>query len=253
MQAYIGGIVSMSTVDWPRNICTVIFFAGCDFRCPYCQNSEIVQSHKDHLRDIKEVKREIKKNIDFIDALLFSGGEACLQKHALHELGHFAKKRGLKVGIETNGTKPDIVRYLLEEKILDFVGLDIKAPLSDEELFNRATKSETFFKPAKEVIQSIKTTLAILKENQENVEIELRTTIVPRLVYRKEDVIKIAQMIDESGIECRWSLQQFRSDFGKVLDPMFKDIDNPKKSFIVQLKEHCLNSYPNLRIDVKAV
>ena len=60
MQAHIGGIVSMSTVDWPKNICTVIFFAGCDFKCPYCQNSELIRPHEDHKRDIKDVKKELK-------------------------------------------------------------------------------------------------------------------------------------------------------------------------------------------------
>jgi len=253
MQAYIGGIVSMSTVDWPKNICTVIFFAGCDFNCPYCQNSEIIKFNEDNLKDLKEIKKEIKKNIDFIDAVLFSGGEASLQKMALLEIGKFAKKRGLKVGIETNGTKPETLEYLISEGVLDFIGLDIKAPLTDKELFEKATKSKTFFKTTKEVISNLIETMDILKKNQDRIEIELRTTIVPRLIFRKEDILKIAKTIHDSGINCRWSLQQFRSDFGSVLDPMYQDIENPNKRFIEQLKEHCLKTYPNLRIDIRAV
>ncbi len=253
MQAYIGGIVSMSTVDWPKNICTVIFFAGCDFNCPYCQNSEIIKFSDEHLKDVKDVKKEIRKNLDFIDAVLFSGGEASLQKGPLVEIGTFAKKMGLKVGIETNGTKPEIIKYLIENKILDFVGIDYKAPLGNELLFEKVTKSMTFFKSTQEVIESVRQTLEILRDNQDKLEIELRTTIVPRLIFRKEDILDIAREIDGFGIDCRWSLQQFRSDFGKVLDSMYKDIENPKKQFVENLKEHCLQHFPNLRIDVKAV
>ena len=243
----------MSTVDWPKNICTVIFFAGCDFNCPYCQNSEIIKFNEDHLKDIKVVKKEIRKNIDFIDAVLFSGGEASLQKMPLLEIGKFAKKLGLRVGIETNGTKPEIIRYLIDENIIDFVGLDYKAPLGDKDLFEKVTRSKTFFKSTGEVIENIKKTLEILRDNQDRVEVELRTTIVPRLLFRKEDILEIAKEISDLGIDCRWSLQQFRSDFGKILDPMYQDVDNPKKNFVEKLRDHCLAHHSNLRIDVKAV
>ena len=253
MQAYIGGIVSMSTVDWPKNICTVIFFAGCDFNCPYCQNAEIIKFQEHQLRDTLDIKREIRKNIDFIDAVLFSGGEASLQKLPLVELASFAKKMGKKVGIETNGTKPEVNSYLIEEGLLDFVGLDYKAPLGDIPLFEKVTKSRTFFKSTEEVIASVRKTLGILSAHQDDIEAELRTTIVPRLIYRKEDILRIASEIDSFGLACRWSLQQFRSDFGTVLDPMYKDIDNPRRIFLENLREHCLASYPNLRIDIKAV
>jgi len=253
MQAYIGGIVSMSTVDWPKNICTVIFFAGCDFRCPYCQNSDIISFSEENVKDIKEIKREIRKNLGFIDAVLFSGGEPTLQRLPLIELGSFAKKHGLKVGIETNGSKPHVIEYLIREGILDFVGLDIKAPLSSPELFEKVTRSKTFFKTVKEGISNEKKTLEILKKSEKKIDLEFRTTIVPRLLYRKEDVLEIAKMVHSLNMSCRWSIQQFRSDLGNVLDPMYRNLQNPKKKFLEKLKAHCLEHFPNLRIDVKGV
>jgi pyruvate formate lyase activating enzyme len=251
MQAYIGGIVPMSTVDWPKNICTVIFFAGCDFNCPYCQNSQILDFKEEFLRDLRVIKAEIKKSLEFIDAVLFSGGEPCLQRTAVLELARYAKQLELKVGIETNGTKPAVIQALIRNKLLDFVGLDLKAPLSDAPLFEKVSKSKTFFKTTEEVVASIRHTLGLMKKHQDKVEIEIRTTVVPGLVYKKEDLTKIAEEI--KGLECRWVLQQFRPDIGNILEPMYRNVNSPTKQFLENLKEFLVKKYPNLRIDVKAV
>jgi pyruvate formate lyase activating enzyme len=249
MQAYIGGLVPMSTVDWPRNICTVVFFAGCDFKCPYCQNSSIVDFKEEYLTDLKLVKQQVRKNLDFIDALLFSGGEPCLQPTALLELATFAKKLELMTGIETNGTKPAVLRTLSRKGLLDFVGLDLKAPLEDRELFERATNSRTFFKTTEEVIESVRKSMKILKD--ERVEVEVRTTIVPGLIFRKEDLLKIAGEIGHTG--WRWTLQQYRPDIGDILDHRYKDVLSPTRSFMENLRKSLLKEHPNLRVDLKAV
>jgi pyruvate formate lyase activating enzyme len=251
MQAYIGGIVPMSTVDWPKNICTVVFFAGCDFNCPYCQNSGIIDFKEDFLKDLKSIKSDIKKNLDFIDGVLFSGGESCLQRTPLIELSRYAKQLKLKVGLETNGTKPEVILNLVNEKLLDFIGLDIKAQLDEPEAFEKATKSRTFFKSTEEVIENLRQTLRILKQHENEMEIEIRTTIVPGIIYRKEDILRIADEIKD--LHCRWSIQQFRSDLGIVLDPMLRSVNSPKKEFLENLKEFVLKKHPNIRIDVKAV
>ncbi|MFH0977923.1 MAG: anaerobic ribonucleoside-triphosphate reductase activating protein [Candidatus Woesearchaeota archaeon] len=251
MQAYIGGIVQMSTVDWPKNVCTVVFFAGCDFNCPYCQNSTIIEFKEEFLKDLKIVKEDIRKNLDFIDAVLFSGGEPCLQRGPLLELASYAKKLHLKVGIETNGSKPEVIMNMLNEGLLDFVGLDIKAPLNDVKLFEKATKSQTFFKTTDEVVQNLRQTLMILKQNQDRLQIEIRTTICPGITYKKEDLLAIAEEIKE--LDCRWSLQQFRPDIGTILDPMLRNVNSPTKEFLENMKEAVLKKYHNMRIDVKAV
>ncbi|MBW3021697.1 4Fe-4S cluster-binding domain-containing protein, partial [Candidatus Woesearchaeota archaeon] len=102
MEAYIAGIVPMSTVDWPGNISLVVFFGGCDFKCGYCYNSKLIEFKPEYKKRLVEVKDEIKKSMGFIDAVLFSGGECCLQLQAIENLAGFVKKLGLKVGIETN-------------------------------------------------------------------------------------------------------------------------------------------------------
>ena len=249
MQAYVGGIIPLSTVDWPANVCTVIFFAGCDFRCPYCYNKDFVDFKEEFLKELKDVKKEIIKNSGFIDAVLFSGGEVCLQRQALLTLARFTKKLGLKVGIETNGSKPYSIKSLVNENLLDFIALDIKAPFK-KEIFEKVTQSGTFFKRPEDVIKDIKQTIEILKKNQDKIQIELRTTVVPGLIFRKNDILEIAKEIN--GLNCRWVLQQFISNKG-TLDPKLNSIESPTKKFLENLKKECQKKYSKLRIDIKAM
>jgi len=249
MQVYVGGIIPLSTVDWPANVCTVIFFSGCDFKCCYCYNKDFVDFKEEFLKDLKDIKKEIVKNSGFIDAVLFSGGEACLQRQALLTLARFTKKLGLKVGIETNGSKPYSIKSLVNENLLDFIALDIKAPFK-KEIFERVTQSGTFFKRPEDVIKDIKQTIKILKKNQDKIQVELRTTIVPGLIFRKNDILEIAKEV--SGLNCRWVLQPFISNKG-TLDPKLDNIESPTKKFLENLKKECQKKYSKLRIDIKAV
>jgi len=249
MQAYVGGIVPLSTVDWSANVCTVIFFSGCDFKCCYCYNKDFIDFKEEFLKDLKDIKNEIIKNSGFIDAVLFSGGEACLQRQALLTLARFTKKLGLKVGIETNGSKPYSIKSLINENLLDFIALDIKAPFK-KEIFERITQSKTFFRTTEEVIENIKQTLDILKENHDRIQIELRTTVVPGLIFRKQDILEIAK--ESNGLNCRWTLQQFISSKG-TLDPKLISVEPPTKKFLENLKKECQKKYSKLRIDIKAV
>ncbi|MBW3015418.1 anaerobic ribonucleoside-triphosphate reductase activating protein [Candidatus Woesearchaeota archaeon] len=250
MEAYIAGTVPMSTVDWPGNISLVIFFAGCDFKCSYCYNSKLVEFKQEFKKPIKELKEEIKKSLGFIDAVLFSGGECCLQLQALKELAKFTKSMELKVGIETNGTRPGVVRHLINERLIDFIGLDLKAPF-EPILFENVTKSKTFFKTTEEVIDNIKETVEILKKNTNKLEIEIRTTVVPTLVHTKEHLELIGKEIQ--GLICTWSLQQFRPEEGKMIDKSLEKVKPPKRSELEYYKEHLERKFPYLSIKVKAI
>ena len=249
MQAYIGDIIPLSEKDLPNKVCTKILFAGCDFCCPYCYSKDILDFREEFLKDLKEVKNEIIKNSGSIDAVIFSGGEPCLQRQSLLTLARFTKKLGLKVGIETNGSKPYSIKSLINENLLDFIALDIKAPLK-KNIFQKVTKSGTFFKTAGEIIDNIRQTLKLLKENEDKIQIEISTTIVPGLIFRKEDILGIAKDISE--LNCRWVLQPFKSSKG-TLDPMLNSIESPTKKFLENLKKICQKKYSNLRIDIKAV
>lgn len=119
-----GGFVPLSTVDWRgRAVCTV-FLRGCPVRCHYCQNAAI-QGGTDE-REIGEILAMIKEATLIVSGVVFSGGEATMQKEALCALAKGVKEMDLGVGLQTNGVYPETIRALLEERLVDKISLDLK-------------------------------------------------------------------------------------------------------------------------------
>jgi len=249
MEGYIAGTVSSSITNWPGKTSLVVQFAGCNFRCPYCYSSDFLDTKEEFKVLLKDIKREIKENKPFVDIVFFGGAEPCLQRQSLLELADYAKKMNIKVGLETNGSKPELIEELIKKRLLDHISVDLKAPLN-ENFLRKIIKSETFFQNTMDIVDDIKKTLNILKENENRLEIEIRTTIVPGLVYRKEDVLEIAKEL--KNLKCRWRLQQFRPDLSTIVDKKFKNIKPPTKEFLLGLKETCQKAYPGLRVSVDA-
>lgn len=213
---YLGGIEEVSTVDWPGKIVTLIFFGGCNLRCRYCQNSHILEQKEGMLTNISKVKEEILKNLALLDGILLTGGEPTLQEEALLELARWAKKKGLLVGLETNGTRPEVIEKMLGEGIVDFIALDVKAPLNDPELYKKMTGI------SEELLEKVKKSLNILRRSK--VEHEIRTTIVPKLL-KKEDLNKI---YEEIGKNETWVWQKFKNSpyvLDKSLNEGFSEED----------------------------
>ncbi|MDP7140734.1 MAG: anaerobic ribonucleoside-triphosphate reductase activating protein [Candidatus Woesearchaeota archaeon] len=247
MQAFISGIVPLSTTEWFGKLSAVIFFGGCDFRCRYCYNPEMLESRQEFLTDLKVITSEIKKHEDMIESVIFSGGEPCLQRMALITLAKHFKSKELKVGIDTNGSKPNVIRELLSLELLDFISLDIKSPFSND-VFSRVTNSKTFFTKTEEIMDGIKETINVLRKYHENVELEIKTVIVPSLVYKKEDLLEIARLID--GLNCIWVLQQFENE-KELVDKNMENIQPASEKFLENLKEFCLKEYPGLRVKIR--
>lgn len=119
-----GGFIPLSTVDWRgRAVCTV-FLRGCPVRCRYCQNTAILDGRDE--RDIAEILSMIRDSTLLATGVVFSGGEATMQKDALVALARGVKEMGLGVGLQTNGVFPDTIRALLEERLIDKISLDVK-------------------------------------------------------------------------------------------------------------------------------
>ncbi|MBS3121781.1 radical SAM protein [Candidatus Woesearchaeota archaeon] len=268
MQAYIAAIEPVN-VEWSKNICLKIFFAGCNFKCPFCNTPHLLETNEEFLKDLKDVKKEIELNGSFTEAVIFTGGEPCLQKPQLVELAKFCREKKIKVGIETNGSKPEVLRGLLKEALVDFVAIDIKAQFDEvnagfkevnnaevsvneaevnNALFEKVTKSKTFFISTNQIIQDIKTSLEILHEYKDKVDIEARTIIVPSLLFRKEDVIKVAEIVNE--LDARWVIQRF-NNMPELVEKNFEHIHPPSTTFLEDLKEACVKKYPKLRIEIK--
>ncbi|QUH20165.1 anaerobic ribonucleoside-triphosphate reductase activating protein [Alkaliphilus sp. B6464] len=186
------GIEKSSFIDYPNNICTVLFTGGCNFRCPYCHNSSIVNNTGDKI-DEEEIIDFLKKRKKFIDTLCISGGEPTLQKD-LYDFICRVKEEGFIIKLDTNGTNPTILRNLIDKKLIDYVAMDIKAPLIK---YPSIVKS---FVDLNDIQESIN----ILLKNK--VDYEFRTTICKELLSI-EDIETIAKEL--KGCKT-YVLQNFR-------------------------------------------
>ena len=186
----IAGWEKNSFVDFPGRISCVIFAPGCNFGCWYCHNAGIVDEHI----DFAEILAFLEKRKNLIDGVVFSGGEVTLQKDLADRMRD-VKKMGFLVKLDTNGTNPEILKYLIEEGLVDYVAMDIKAPKEKYELI--ACK--------KVDMNKIQESIDILMNG--NVDYEFRTTFSPDMVH--DDIRQIAKWI--AGAK-HYSVQQYRTE-----------------------------------------
>jgi len=224
-RARIGGIVDLSTIDWYGKITSMTFFAGCNFRCPYCQNASLIPLESGKELDTEDIVKRLQRNLDIVDAAGFTGGEPCLQAEALKELAKRAKALGLRVFLNTNGSNPEVVSDMIEEGLLDYVALDVKAPL-DPEPYGRAIDLAELGEAA---VGNVKATLE--KCLEAGITLEVRTTIVPGLIDQEKDIRKVSSEIAGAQL---YVLQQFSPE-GDLLDQNFKNVTPPTRETLTRL------------------
>ncbi|MBL7065352.1 MAG: anaerobic ribonucleoside-triphosphate reductase activating protein [Anaerolineae bacterium] len=204
----IKGLVKTSIVDFPGKVATVVFTGGCNFRCPYCHNVDLVL-RPESLPDITvgEVLRLLAERQGFVDGVVITGGEPTLQSD-LADFARELKSLGLAVKLDTNGYRPRSIQLLLREGLLDYVAMDVKGALEKYSLV-AGCRIE---------ISRIENSIQLILSSE--IEYEFRTTAVPGMVTVK-DVETIAQSI--AGAR-RYLIQQFRSS-SSTLAPQIAKID----------------------------
>lgn len=212
--------------EWPGKVCSVVFLQGCNFRCPFCYNYDLVLNpEKLPLVKEKQVLDYCKKNKDLLDGVMITGGEPLIKKKK--DLIRFIKKvkaLGLRVGIETNGTNPKMIQFLIANDLVDYLAMDIKAPLIQEK-YNQITGTKV---DLKKIRKSIKIII------DSNIESEFRTTVVPGLL-NEDDILKIVQEIKGGK---KYYLQQFQK--GETLGQLPK-IDIYSQKWFKEIKEKIKN------------
>jgi pyruvate formate lyase activating enzyme len=204
----IAGIQKTSLVDWPEKICATVFIAGCNFRCSFCHNPDLVfpeEIEKIEPLSEMEVLTIISDRQKYIDGVCITGGEPLLSPDVV-KLIRKIKAKGLLVKVDTNGSNPKVLRSLINEKLIDYVAMDIKGP-KDKYSMMCCVKPD-FVK--------IEETISILKES--NINYEFRTTVVKGLLD-PEDIISTADWLRGGKA---YYLQNFVSDT-KLIDPGLKD------------------------------
>ena len=212
----IKGIEKASLLDYPGKVCAVVFLADCNFRCPYCQNPDLI-NRPDELPNVSEQELFdlLKVRGKWLDAVCISGGEPCLHRG----LPAFAKRikeltqaqpasgfpeKGFKVKLDTNGSNPHMVKQMLDEKLVDYIAMDIKGPLDKyAEIAGVAVD-----------IRKLEMSIDIIRNS--GIDYEFRTTVLPKLLD-EQDMIKIGKWLKGSRL---FAIQQFRPM--NTLDPEYK-------------------------------
>ncbi len=205
------GFVAVSLSDWDGRVSSVLFLPSCNLRCPFCYNKNLVLNPEE-MSTIPETRIEdyLKSNKKWIDGIVITGGEPTLHQD-LPSLCERLKGMGLEVKLDTNGTNPTMARGLIEKRLIDYVALDVKAPLTTEK-YSRASGVH-----ATSIVENIKETVQLLLGGA--IEYEFRMTVVPSL-HEIEDVEAICRMIKG----CRkFALQNFKPDV-ETIDPGYQNL-----------------------------
>jgi pyruvate formate lyase activating enzyme len=216
------GITDVSTVDWPGKLAAVVFFQGCNLRCPWCQNVDGINPRGGKVAETKDVIEHLKGLKPVIDSIVLTGGEPLLQPEAGLEILKAVREVGLKCAIETNATDPRALKRLLP--YLDLVAIDVKAPLGDPKLYKKITGLVA----VSQLVQKIKKSLELAIASK--AEVEARITVVPTLNDDEAIIARLARNI--KGVDCL-RLQQFRNV--RTFDPRFQKLPSPSKEKLLKL------------------
>ncbi len=196
---YIGGLNKTTLLDYPEHIAATIFFTGCNFRCPFCHNrSLILEKEYPSSLSQNEILTFLKKRSFLLEGVCITGGEPTIQKD-LPDFIEAIKKLGLKVKLDTNGSNPDMLQYLLQKNLLDYVAMDIKNSLEKYPLTIGHSKLTSFS------TKQIETSVHLLRNS--SIPYEFRTTIVKEL-HTHEDIHNIGKWLKNSPI---YFLQSFEN------------------------------------------
>ena len=189
----IKGLEKFSSRDFPGHISSTVFLGGCTFRCPYCHNADLVLRPEElQTTPVDIFLSYLDGRKGWLEGICLSGGEPLLHDD-IEDLVRVIRDRGLLVKLDTNGSFPERLERLLGEKLLDWVAMDVKAPL---ERYREVTRSNVD-------IEAVVRSADLIRMS--GVRSTFRTTVVPGLVGR-EDIVKIGEWL--RGAEC-YLIQQF--------------------------------------------
>ena len=227
----IAHLLPTTLIDYPNKVAALIYTAGCNFRCPFCHNSELVLPEKIATLDLvseHDILYFLRERQGFLDALSITGGEPTLHPD-LPDFIARVKQLGLLVKLDTNGSRPEVLEYLFNAQLLDYVAMDIKGPA------NRYAELAGVHVDLDAISQSIKLIIAHAPDY------EFRTTVAPTITPEDiEDTVKLVQ-----GAK-RYFLQTFVVPEGKdLVDPVWHDKVALSKAELRAMWERIKGNFPD--------
>ncbi len=207
----LGGYQRLTLIDYPGKIATTVFTVGCSFRCPFCHNPELVQSSQFtvHSNLEEEFFEFLKRRKGKLEGVCITGGEPTIQLDLMDFIEKI-KKMGFSVKLDTNGSRPDILRNIIQKNLVDFIAMDIKDSPEKYQKTSGGKADPERIKLSVEMIMNSK------------IPYEFRTTVVPG-IHKEKDFEKITRWI--RGAQAYY-LQEYRET--KILDPNLKKITKGK-------------------------
>ena len=222
----IAGYEKLSVQDYPNHISCIIFTQGCNLKCPFCQNSTLIPLNSENLIEEDEVLAYLSPRKNILDGVTISGGEPTLQKDLKEFIGK-VRETGLDIKLDTNGINYNLLKELVEEKMIDYVAMDIKNSLSKYEKTSGVQNIN---------MENILKSIELLKQNK--IDYEFRTTIINEY-HTLEDVLQIIELVGNS----KYYLQNFKNS-SCVLDKSLTEVPEEK----LKLWNEKLKRYPNVSI-----
>lgn len=214
------GIQKLSLVDYPSLPSFVLFLGGCNFRCPFCHNSSIVNKTENRY-EIDDVLQEIKKRQAFLNAVVVTGGEPTIYGEKLIDLLKQIKKLHLQIKLDTNGTNPSLLKKIIDLNLVDYIAMDIK---NTWEKYEQTIGCNVDLEKIKQSINLI--------ENSP-IHYEFRMTI-NKTMHTKEDILKVQTLIkkkDHFFIQPykQQPTQIIQQDFGEWTKEELKELEESFK------------------------
>lgn len=232
----ISGIQKTTLIDYPGKIACTIFLSGCNFRCSFCHNPELVLLKPDTENISKEsILRFLEKRKLYLDGVCITGGEPLitLEEDFLRKI----KELGYLIKLDTNGSFPEKLEEFIKKGLIDFVAMDIKA---SKEKYKEIIRAELDLEKIEKSIKLI----SKLKNY------EFRTTIIER-VHNVEELEKISQWLNDllGGKPKKFALQGFKNR-GKILGEDFKNLTDTPEEYLIKIKEAIKKYFENVEIRV---
>lgn len=216
------GLQKTTLLDYPGHVASTIFLGGCNFRCPFCHNSDLLDGQTEHPFSESDVLAFLKKRSNILEGVCITGGEPTLHP----ELEHFIRNiraLGLAVKLDTNGYRPDVLKHLCGQNLIDFVAMDIKAGRNN---YGRACGL-----PGIDLAR-IEESVSFLLSG--SVPYEFRTTVVKEL-HSEKDFMDISQWIQGCSA---YFLQAYR-DSEQVLIPGFSTCSREELTHYLDIVRPC--------------
>ncbi len=222
----IHGLQKLTLLDYPGHTACTVFFAGCNFYCPFCHNSELINPKiAQPLMDEQELLEFLQKRQGLLDGVCISGGEPTLQPDLPYLLKEI-KKLGYKIKLDTNGTMPKVIKHLTDNNLVDYIAMDIKTSLEN---YSNLAGVETNIDAVRASVEFIMFC---------GIEYEFRTTVIKNL-HKTSDFSAIGQWLKGARA---YYLQPFVQRDTVPIAGLSAPDDQELQNFLVEIKKYIPNA-----------